>query len=313
MQGKVLVIRGGALGDFILTLPAIHLIRDTFPEWNIEILGYKRILSIAEKRFYANQTRSIEYGPLARFFSKDTQFDAELSEYFAGFHLIFSYLFDPDGIFHRNLARVTSADIFQGPGKLTLDSHAAEQLAKPLEKLALFLEDPAAKVYPNEADLREARTVLPSLETNRVLCIHPGSGSPGKNWPPSHWKALLEEFFHLRPAWHVCVLTGEADAAVKTFLETQIKKSPRVSFLHELPLTTAAAIFSLSGKMAGHDSGMSHLAAAAGSDCLLLFGPTDPGVWAPKNPGVRLLESGASLDRLPPEQVLLALLDFCPP
>jgi len=39
----------------------------------------------------------------------------------------------------------------------------------------------------------------------------------------------------------------------------------------------------------GHDSGISHLAAAAGANCILLFGPTDPNVWAPQNNNVRIL------------------------
>ena len=38
----------------------------------------------------------------------------------------------------------------------------------------------------------------------------------------------------------------------------------------------------------GHDSGISHLAAAVERPCHLLFGPTDPEVWAPANPAVRV-------------------------
>jgi heptosyltransferase-3 len=39
----------------------------------------------------------------------------------------------------------------------------------------------------------------------------------------------------------------------------------------------------------GHDSGISHLAAAAGANCVLLFGATDPAVWAPVGDNVRVL------------------------
>jgi heptosyltransferase III len=39
----------------------------------------------------------------------------------------------------------------------------------------------------------------------------------------------------------------------------------------------------------GHDSGISHVAAAAGANCILLFGPTDPNVWAPRNENVEVL------------------------
>jgi heptosyltransferase-3 len=39
----------------------------------------------------------------------------------------------------------------------------------------------------------------------------------------------------------------------------------------------------------GHDSGISHLAAAAGARCIVLFGPTDAKVWAPQNDNVTVL------------------------
>jgi heptosyltransferase-2 len=41
----------------------------------------------------------------------------------------------------------------------------------------------------------------------------------------------------------------------------------------------------------GHDSGVSHLAAAAGAKCILLFGPTNPDVWAPRNENVQVLRA----------------------
>ena len=54
------MIRGGAIGDFILTLPALKALRDARPHAHIEILGYKHIAVLAENRFYAQAVRSIE-------------------------------------------------------------------------------------------------------------------------------------------------------------------------------------------------------------------------------------------------------------
>ena len=59
-MNRILVIRGGAIGDFILTLPTLRALRDKFPQAAIEILGYKHIAAIAESRFYADAVRSIE-------------------------------------------------------------------------------------------------------------------------------------------------------------------------------------------------------------------------------------------------------------
>ena len=53
MAGRILVIRGGAIGDFILTLPAIRLLRENFPDAHIEILGYEHIIALADGRYYA--------------------------------------------------------------------------------------------------------------------------------------------------------------------------------------------------------------------------------------------------------------------
>ena len=75
---RILVIRGGAIGDFVLTLPAIKLLRDRYSKAHIEILGSKHIAVLAEKRFYADAVRSIESGQLARFFAKDSELPAEL-------------------------------------------------------------------------------------------------------------------------------------------------------------------------------------------------------------------------------------------
>ena len=144
-MNRILVIRGGAIGDFILTLPAIKLLRDRFPQAHIEILGYTHIIALAEKRFYADAIRSIEYGPLAAFFAKDAALPAELTDYFGSFDLIVSYLFDPDGIFQNNLKRCGIKMFIAGPSKLSGREHAALQLARPLEQFGLHLQDPCGE------------------------------------------------------------------------------------------------------------------------------------------------------------------------
>ena len=54
----------------------------------------------------------------------------------------------------------------------------------------------------------------------------------------------------------------------------------------------------------GHDSGIAHLAAAAGANCVLLFGPTNPDVWAPKIDNVQIVSAtNARLSDLGIEQV----------
>src|ERR1700746_3911703 len=131
MFQRILVIRGGAIGDFILTLPALKALRQAYPDGHIEILGYKHIAAFAENRFYAQSVRSIEYGPLAIFFAKNSELQAELAGYFASFDLIISYLYDSDSIFESTLRRFGVENLLSGPAKIIEKSgHAARQLAR---------------------------------------------------------------------------------------------------------------------------------------------------------------------------------------
>src|SRR5205823_8720308 len=124
-MNRVLVIRGGAIGDFILTLPSLKALRDAYPFAHIEILGYKHIAVLAENRFNAQAVRSIEHGPLASFFAKNSELPAELANYFVSFDLIISYLYDPDGVFEMNLRWCGVDNLIHGPGKIDHREHAA--------------------------------------------------------------------------------------------------------------------------------------------------------------------------------------------
>ena len=183
---RVLVIRGGAIGDFILTLPALKALRDAYSNAHIEILGYKHIAVLAENRFYAQAVRSIDYGPLSSFFAKNSELPPELATYFASFDLVISYLYDPDGIFENNLRRCGVELLIRGPAKIGKGEHAARQLARPMQELGLAVEDLAAKVYPSSEDRQRAQQFLRDLPRPLVV-FHPGSGSKRKNWPLENW------------------------------------------------------------------------------------------------------------------------------
>ncbi len=290
MAGNILIIRGGAIGDFILTLPAIRLVRDAFPAASVEILGYRHIIAIAEKRYYADRTRSIEYGPLAGFFNPKSDLDRELCEYFAGFDQVISYLFDPDGYFGGNLQRAGVRNLIVGDPRIRDGAHATIQLAAPLGSLALFLEESAAEFYPSHDDVNSADALLQSAGPRPWIAIHPGSGGERKNWPLARWIDLVNALLRAAPMAQVLVIGGEADVARIAALRGALDPA-RVRFLEDLPLPTLGAALMRCDAFLGHDSGISHLAAAAGVPAVLLFGPTDPDVWAPASTNVRIIES----------------------
>ena len=108
-----------------------------------------------------------------------------------------------------------------------------------------------------------------------------------KNWPLENWIDLFSPESRFADLQRLLVISGEADKAQTDQLEREWKNRD-VRFARNLPLPRLAAVLERS-IFIGHDSGISHLAAAAGANCILLFGPTDPDVWAPKNENVRVL------------------------
>ena len=291
-MNRILVIRGGAIGDFILTLPALKALRDAFPRAHIEILGYKHIAALAENRFYAQVVRSIEYRPLSSFFARNSELPAELRNYFASFDLIISYLYDPDQIFENNLHRCGVENLRGGPAKIVESTgHAARQLARPIEDLGVRIADLSEKVFPSIEDRKFALDFLSGFQ-EPIVAIHPGSGSKEKNWPLENWIALFPtdgDFPAIGKGASLIVISGDADKAEAEQLEREWKNRD-VRFAKNLPLPHLAALLEHS-IFIGHDSGISHLAAAAGANCILLFGPTDPNVWAPRNENVRVLRA----------------------
>ena len=287
VKPRILVIRGGAIGDFILTLPAIKLLRENFPNAHIEILGYRHIIAIAEGRFYADGARSIEYGPMAGFFIPNGTLEPALVEYFASFHQVVSYLFDPDGFFEGNLRRAGVKNFLPAYQKMDDSEHASLQLARPLQKMALFLEDHAATVHPTTEDRAFAEEFL-GPSTASIIAIHPGSGSPRKNWPVERWTALAQWILARDPATSILLIGGEADEAQFEKL-LAVLHGGNVHLARDLPLPHLAVLLEKCALFLGHDSGISHLAAAVGIPCVLLFGPTDPTIWAPASPRVKVI------------------------
>ncbi len=118
--------------------------------------------------------------------------------------------------------------------------------------------------------------------------IHPFSGSARKNWPMERFRELAA-----RLPMPVQWCAGP---------EEQLDGAVRFTDLYELARWLAQARVYI-----GNDSGISHLAAAAGAPVVAIFGPTDPAIWAPRGDRVRIV--GGKLEEITVEQVL-AVVDW---
>ncbi len=144
----------------------------------------------------------------------------------------------------------------------------------------------------------------PPARANRdgPVVIHPGSGGAGKCWPADRFEALVG---------HLAAIGREAIVALG---EAELERWPAdrlARWRGVCEVVTSADVIALSELIArasvyiGNDSGPTHLAAQLGVPTLALFGPTDPRVWRPIGPAVRVLAppTARSMDWLAPEVV----------
>jgi heptosyltransferase-3 len=312
--GKILVIRGGAIGDFLLTLPAIQLLRDSLPDPHIEVLGYRNVVDVATAFGIVDGARSIEYGPMAKFFVPKSDLETQLSEYIGDFDLVLSYLYDPDDYFKDNIKRCGVETFVQGPHKVKDDrelGHAAAQLARPLEGLAMFLENPAPVL-----DYSKSKSSLSSelsaqflmLEGRPLIALHPGSGSPSKNWNIECWLEVCQGLKSQFPMSTFVVITGEAEHQRMEVIRRVFSEAglPMIK-VHGVPLPEVAHVLRRCDIFLGHDTGVSHLAGACGIPSVVLFGPSVHEIWAPQNPDVKVIASPTfSMDGIQPPSVIAA-------
>jgi ADP-heptose:LPS heptosyltransferase len=290
---KVLVIRGGALGDFVLTLPVLAALRRQFPDHSVEILGYPHIASLAVAAGLASRVLVLESPALAGFFVDNGSWPASSAAFFAQFDLIVSYLYDPDGVFRRNVARVASARFLAAPHRPdeTSSLRATEFFLKPLASLGIEGADPCPRI------------ILPAgapFSAGRWIALHPGSGSERKNWPEAKWAELLPRLARHHP-WNFFLINGEAEGGRGRRLSALLP-AHRVCLANNLPLLELAQKMKSCAAFIGHDSGITHLAAALDLPGLVLWGPSSAAIWQPCSVKMRLLsQSTVTADQIEEE------------
>jgi ADP-heptose:LPS heptosyltransferase len=282
-QVRILVLRGGAIGDFIVTIPALQALRAHWPDAYIELAGYPHVAQLAIAGGLVNKVVSLDAARMARFFALRPAFDEEQAAYVRGFDFIVSYLHDPDGSVQENLRAAGSPQVIYG-SPIVKEGHAADHMMQALAGLAIYDDAPVPRVALDSATRARGRAILDALSAGpRPLAIHPGSGSPRKNWPLDRFVQIARE----RGAAAVLV-AGEAD---RPLLDALRAGAPGIPLICDQPLIDVAGALAHCAGFLGNDSGLTHLAAALGLPVVALFGPTDPSTWGPRGPYVRILRA----------------------
>jgi ADP-heptose:LPS heptosyltransferase len=250
----VLVLRPGALGDTLLAVPALRAMRRACAPLTLgaHAAAARLLASVGE----IDQGLAFDDPSLGWLFTSGSPSES-----------VVAWMSErPRGLPTQALVNPSRPP--------RMDQHCARYLLESLGSLGIDLAWDARPLS------------VPTVRSDEIL-IHPGSGSPAKNWPAHHFADVVRTLD--RP---VRLIVGEADHLAATQLDDSL--GYHLDRLTDLSLEELASRLAGCHAYLGNDSGVSHLAGLCGARTVTLFGPTDPAVWRPVGASVHILSFDTS-------------------
>lgn len=282
--GRVAVVRIRSLGDCVLTTPALAILRSFRPDLRIAVVVEPRWRAVFEGNPDVDEILEPDLGA-ARRFRPDlclnfhggrrsawiTAFSG--ARYRAGFgHFRQQYVY--------NVHIPRAQEIL----KVVRTMHTAEHLASAI----FYLGAPVAEIP-------RARLAA-SFDAPAAAVIHPAAATPAKTW---RTEGFLEVARRLRASGSRVVFIGGGGEDLSAFREFPT--------LAGAPLGEIKNVLASASVFIGNDSGPAHMAAAFGVPSVVLFGASDPAIWAPWRTPAEVVRAPEGITAVTTEQVLAAL------
>jgi heptosyltransferase-2 len=140
--------------------------------------------------------------------------------------------------------------------------------------------DLTIEITLTEDELARGKPFLDKMShgASRVILYHPGAGKVPNRWPADLFARLADELSVSVPAATVITSGPMDEEPVRAMVEAL--HTP-FEVINNQPIREVASAISFADLVVSNDTGIMHIAAAVGTPVLSLFGPTDPGEWAP--------------------------------
>lgn len=168
-----------------------------------------------------------------------------------------------------------------------------------IEELTALMDAPAAlapRVITDERARADADAAMGGAEP--ILALGAGANFIGKRWPPERFAAVARRL--VSPSGplagaRIALLGGPEDRAIASEIAASLDADgvTATDLAGKLDLNACAALLERATLFIGNDSGLMHIAAAAGAPTLGLFGPSDERVYGPYGVRTRALRGRA--------------------
>lgn len=292
----IVVSKLAAMGDTILLLPHLRLVREAFP--NARIIALASSVNRDVFDLWGGVDRIVEWSPAGtlkavseiRKERADTAVDFEQWTHVTA--LVLAWAGVP--------RRVGFATVGYARGKLYTDPvshdgrvHEGEMFGRLLAPLGLQPAAGPPRVsipLDRRAAIRERVATAGLRPGSPIIVIHPGCGAHGwqREWPAERYAAVIDALAGERSC--SVVITGSASERVLADETAALCRTRPWVAAGELSLLDLAALVAEAGVVVCGNTGIVHLAEAVGTPVVAIHGPTDPVRWGPRDPRSRTIK-----------------------
>lgn len=165
----------------------------------------------------------------------------------------------------------------------------------------LKIEDDPAAPFLFTTEATEAYAQELTAGRGPILALAPAANWVGKTWPAERFAQVANQLVggHGPMAGgRLMLLGGPDDAQAVAALRHVLPRERTLDLAGKVDLLTAYACLKRARLFIGNDSGLMHLAAAAGIPTVGLFGPSDERMYAPWGPDTRVVRGTRSFEQI---------------
>ena len=282
---RILITRMKFIGDVVLTTPVIHSLRRAIPDAYIAYMGDAGAVSLLEQNPHLNEIIPFDFSaptlleqPRVAVHLRRRKFDMVIDLFGNPRSALLTRLSGAPvrvGLDRPGRGRFYTVRVQDAPRRKT----AVEFHEQFLQAVGITPVHHAPEIFLSAEERRVGGEMLDGR--GRVVVLHPGATWPAKKWTPEGFAGVA---VRLQKERHVeVVLTGgPKDAEVVQQVRDLAGGSLR-TFIG-LPLRQLAGLYTAAAVVVSNDAGSMHIAAAAGTPTIGLFGPGEEDIWFPYDP-----------------------------
>jgi ADP-heptose:LPS heptosyltransferase len=273
------VIFPGALGDFICCLPVLNTLAG---EGEVDVFARSEFAAIASEGLTVH---SLERPEIAKLFTPQGAAGEQVRRLFSAYAAIYSWMGSGQVEFVGQLQAASAQPVRIFPFRPAEPHlHQADYYYSCLYGDRARAPEPRLGSSLQTSPWLDQFRARHGLVGRALLVVAPGSGAREKNWPADRF-ALVADWWRVRLKGAVVFLIGPVEE--ERGLSPSLQNAGVVA--RHLDLAQSAALLASADLYIGNDSGITHLAAAAGIRTVAIFGPSSPIRWAPRGARVTLI------------------------